>query len=282
MKNMADWVSLWNGKRNKFKVLSLKSDVFNEKQVRDQTDRSYMWMVDFWHRYRIFVLITLGALIELQGLVIFSSPVSGSLFDTTTVVIIPRISDTITFDGKPFDEAWKTIVPFPMIMHSPVFGKPVTERTEIMVAHDDKFLWVGARLYVSDPSDMQVLTKKRDDFGGQSDYFTVVLDTYEDNESAVAFMTNPSGARTDMTINNDAEGDMSSPSSMPMNASWNTFWDVLTVITDEGWFVEMRIPLSSLRFQDSDGKVTMGLIVWRWIPGLNEMYTYPPIPRTGT
>jgi len=236
-------------------------------------------MVVYWRRFRTFILLTLGALLELQGLVIFSSPVSGASFDSAAVVIIPRISDTITFDGKPFEEVWNTIAPFPMIMHSPVFGKPVTERTEIMVAHDDKFLWVGARLYVSDPSNMQALTKKRDDFGGQSDYFTIVLDTYEDNESAVAFMTNPSGARTDMTINNDAEGDMSSPSGMPMNTSWNTFWDALTIITDEGWFVEMRIPLSSLRFQDSDGKVTMGLIAWRWIPGLNEMYTYPPIPQ---
>jgi hypothetical protein len=207
------------------------------------------------------------------------TPISGALLDSSAVVIIPRLTDSITFDGKPFDEVWNTIEPFPMIMHSPVFGKPVTERTEVRIAHDDRFLWVGARLYDRDPSKIQVTSKKRDEFAGQSDNFTIVLDTYDDNENAVAFMTNPSGLRTDMTINKDAEGDMSSPNSMPMNASWNTFWDVLTETTDEGWFVEMRIPLSSMRFQDTDGKVTMGLIVWRWIPHLNEIYTYPPIPQ---
>ena len=148
-----------------------------------------------------------------------------------------------------------------------------------MVAHDDKFLWVGARLYDRDPSKIRVMSKKRDEISGQSDFFTIVLDTYDDNENAVAFMTNPIGVRTDMTVNNDAEGDMSSPASMPMNASWNTFWDVLTEITDEGWFLEMRIPLSSLRFQDLDGKVTMGLIVWRYIAHLNEFDTYPPIQQ---
>lgn len=215
----------------------------------------------------------------ISALIILScvTHVSGAIFDSSGVVIIPRIIDSITFDGKPFEEAWHLISPFPMIMHSPVFGKPVSERTEIMVGHDDKFLWVGARLYVSDPSLIQVTSKKRDEFGGQSDYFTVLLDTYDDNESAVVFMTNPSGARTDMTINNDAEGDISSPASMPLNDSWNTFWDVLTQVTEEGWFVEMRVPLSSLRFQDVNGKVTMGLIVWRWLAKTSELYSYPPI-----
>jgi hypothetical protein len=166
-----------------------------------------------------------------------------------------------------------------MIMHSPVFGKPVTERSEIMVAHDDRFIWVGARLFDRDPSKIQVASKKRDEVAGQSDFFSILFDTYDDNENAIMFMTNPSGLRTDMTINHDAEGDMSSPASMPMNTSWNTFWDVLTEINDEGWFLEMRIPLSSLRFQDVDGKVVMGLSVCRWIPHLNEFDTYPPIPQ---
>jgi hypothetical protein len=203
--------------------------------------------------------------------------INAEISDSAAALVIPRLTDSIIFDGNPFEKAWNTISPFPMIMHSPVFGKPVSERTEIMVGHDDKFLWVGARLYVSDPSLIQVTSKKRDEFGGQSDYFTVLLDTYDDNESAVVFMTNPSGARTDMTINNDAEGDISSPASMPLNDSWNTFWDVLTQVTEEGWFVEMRIPLSSLRFQDINGKVTMGLIVWRWLAKTSELYSYPPI-----
>jgi hypothetical protein len=207
------------------------------------------------------------------------APISRAAFDSTITVTIPRLTDSIVFDGKPFDEIWNTIEPFRMIMHSPIFGNPVTERTEVRLAHDDKYLWVGARLYDRDPSKIQVTTKKRDDFVGQSDYFTIVLDTYDDNENAVAFMTNPSGLRTDMTINHDAEGDMSSPNSMPMNASWNTFWDVFTETTGEGWFLEMRIPLSSLRFQDTGGKVTMGLILWRWIPHLNEIYTFPAIPQ---
>jgi hypothetical protein len=202
-----------------------------------------------------------------------------AISDTSAIVIIPRLADSVSFDGRPFEKAWDSVPPLPMIMHSPVFGKPVTERSEIMVAHDDRFIWVGARLFDRDPSKIQVASKKRDEVAGQSDFFSILFDTYDDNENAIMFMTNPSGLRTDMTINHDAEGDMSSPASMPMNTSWNTFWDVLTEINDEGWFLEMRIPLSSLRFQDVDGKVVMGLSVCRWIPHLNEFDTYPPIPQ---
>jgi hypothetical protein len=200
-------------------------------------------------------------------------------FDSVNVVVIPRITGTITLDGMPFEETWNAIEPLQMIMHAPVFGKPVTERTEVRIAHDDEYLYAGARLYDSDASEIRITSKKRDEFAGGSDYFSLVLDTYDDNENAVAFMTNPSGLRTDMTIFNDAEGMMAGPNTMPMNESWNTFWDVETEVNDEGWYVEMRIPLSSLRFQDVDGKVTMGLIVWRWIPHLNEIYTYPAIPQ---
>jgi len=205
--------------------------------------------------------------------------VSGSMFDSTITVVIPRITGIISFDGLPFEEAWETLEPFQMIMHSPVYGKPVTEKTEVRIAHDEDFLYVSARLYDSDASKIQITSKKRDEFASGSDYFALVLDTYDDNENAVAFMTNPSGLRTDMTIFNDAEGIMAGPNTMPMNASWNTFWDVETEVTGEGWFVEMKIPLSSLRFQDVDGNVTMGLILWRWVPHLNEIYTYPPIPQ---
>jgi hypothetical protein len=52
---------------------------------------------------------------------------------------------------------------------------------------------------------------------------------------------------------------------MPINLSWNTFWDVAVARTPDGWFVEMRIPLSSLRFQSEGGRVVMGVTFWRWL-----------------
>lgn len=46
--------------------------------------------------------------------------------------------------------------------------------------------------------------------------------------------------------------------------------------------MEMRIPFSSLRFQEKDNRVVMGLLVWRWIARKNEQLVFPSIyPKWG-
>jgi hypothetical protein len=89
------------------------------------------------------------------------------------------------------------------------------------------------------------------------------------------FMTTPAGIRVDQTIFNDADF---TGEDLPINESWNSFWDVATTIDGQGWYAEMRIPFSSLRFQDDEGKVVMGLITWRWIARKSEGHTFPELP----
>jgi len=101
----------------------------------------------------------------------------------------------------------------------------------------------------------------------------LILDTFNDNENALAFCTTPSGIRLDFTIFNDAQ--TPNPEDIPINLSWDTFWDVAVVQNGEGWFAELRIPISSLRFDDIDGRVVMGLITWRWIAHKAEVDIFP-------
>lgn len=197
--------------------------------------------------------------------------------DTTSVMTISRLEGTITFDGIPGEAAWESIASLQMVTHSPVFGLEPTERTDIKVTYDHEYIYFGASFYTKDASLIQSSTKKRDEMGGDNDWLGVLLDTYNDNENAVVFWTNPSGIRTDMTVFND--GVPSMPEQPPASNSWNTFWDVETRTTDEGWFIEMRIPVSSLRFQEENGEVIMGMTLIRWVPYLNESYIYPAIPN---
>ncbi len=60
-----------------------------------------------------------------------------------------------------------------------------------------------------------------------------------------------------------------------MNLNWNTYWDVKSSYDQKGWYTEMRIPLSSLRFQESEDKIVMGISIFRWIPAKYEGYIYP-------
>ncbi len=187
----------------------------------------------------------------------------------TTPYILQRINGEVKLDGLSDEAAWQGIRPFPVVMHIPEFGKEPTERTEIMVAYDDNYLYMAGLFYDSEPGKIQSLSKKRDDLGTGNDWFVVLIDTFNDKENALGFYTNPAGLRTDLAVFNDAQGDF------PVNLSWNTFWDAAAVRNNQGWFAEMRIPFSSLRFQDKDGKVVMGLTTWRWIPRKNELIIFP-------
>ncbi len=194
---------------------------------------------------------------------------------------INRITGTIAFDGILNDEAWKDASVFPMIVHSPSFGTEPSEISEVMVGYDQDYLWVGARLYSKDPANITSTSKKRDEESRNSDQFGIVLDTYDDNENALAFFTMPSGARIDYTVSNDGEGG-GGGGMRSTNRSWNTFWDVETTRDEAGWYVEMRIPFSSLQFQTTNGKIPMGMILNRRISYMNETDTYPPIdPKYG-
>jgi hypothetical protein len=187
-------------------------------------------------------------------------------------VTVKRIAGKVTLDGISAEPAWNDVTSFPFITHQPVFGAEPSEKTEICIAYDEKYLYVAGRLYDKEPEKIIMTSKKRDATGVANDWFGVILDTYNDKENALAFFTTPAGLRLDLTVFNDGVGEL------PINESWNTFWDVISIVSDSGWFTEMRIPFSSLRFQERDGKVKMGLITWRYIPRKNEIHIYPSIP----
>jgi hypothetical protein len=189
---------------------------------------------------------------------------------------IRRLTGKIEFDGKPYEEAWSEAEMIPLVMHRPNFGSDPSEKTEVMIGFDDQYLWIGARLYMKDTSKIFAVTKKRDDMMMGLDAFGVLIDTYNDNENALCFFTAPTGLRSDYTVSNDGAMNSAMPMDV-MNYSWNTFWDVKTVTDDKGWYAEMRIPFSSLRFKSENDIATMGLIVVRNISAHNETDTYPAI-----
>ncbi len=189
---------------------------------------------------------------------------------------LTRLSGTIVLDGLSDEAAWEAIEPLPLVMHAPTFRGSPTERTEIRVAYDDHYLYLAGRLYDSEPEAAGTADLSRDSFAPNNDYFGLVLDTFNDNENALAFFTTPGGIRWDAAVFNDAQGDF------PVNLSWNTFWDVAVVQNGEGWFAEMRVPFFSLRFQDVDGQVTMGFTTWRYISRKFENVSFPAIdPSVG-
>ena len=179
----------------------------------------------------------------------------------------------IELDGFVDEPAWREIDPVPLVMYSPTYGATLTEETEIRVAYDDGFLYVSGRLFDSDLGGIRANSFIRDGFSGD-DQFSVVIDSYNDHETAVAFVVNPNGARSDRAVWGDAEW---TAGTRPFNSDWNAHWDAAVQRTNDGWSAEMRIPFSTLGFQNTGGEVTMGLSVYRSISRKNERHVYPDI-----
>jgi hypothetical protein len=184
---------------------------------------------------------------------------------------IQRLNGPVTIDGKVDEPAWKKIDPLPLVTHWPVFGNEVETGTEIRLAYDDEYLYVSGIIYV-DPEKINAPTYKRDAIGGHIDNVSIILDTFRDNENALWFWVSPTGARTDAVISNDGAGENS------ISTYWDAIWEAETEITDTGWTVEMRIPFSSLRYENNNDIVEMGLIAFRYHAYDVNLEIFPAIP----
>jgi len=185
------------------------------------------------------------------------------------------VADAPRLDGRLDDEAWRHAMRatgFRQI--EPEDGSEPTELTEVFIVYDRSALYIGARLFDSDPQGIARRMGRRDS-NTSSDMFWVNIDSYHDHRTTFRFSVNPAGVRGDgIATNDDSHGD----------SSWEPVWDVATRIDSLGWVAEMRIPFSQLRFSSADEQV-WGINFarqifrknehtrWSWVPNTEEGYT---------
>ena len=192
---------------------------------------------------------------------------------TLPPLTLTRMATPVVLDGVPDEEGWSTAEPLPVVQYWPVFGGGMEERTVIRVGYDDDYFYAAGWFY-DDPDLIQANSLRRDRWDGD-DAFDLIIDSYNDDQTALKFTTTPLGVLLDQAIQNDAQPGGATP---PMNGDWNGYWDAATSRTDEGWFAEVRIPLASLGFEVVDGDAIMGLIAARYIARKNEKHIFPAIP----
>jgi hypothetical protein len=181
---------------------------------------------------------------------------------------LTRITSPIAVDGVMDDDAWRDIAPLPLTMYLPVFGGTPSQRSEIRVAYDEHNLYAGGWFYDSDPKGIRINSLYRDRWAGD-DALAIYIDAFNDNQNAKWFGITAAGMRFDQLVYDDGN---------TLNDNWDSFWEAKTTITNEGWFVEVSIPLSTIGFHvDADGRAVMGLTVTRLVSRLNERVTFPAI-----
>jgi hypothetical protein len=149
-------------------------------------------------------------------------------------------------DGRLDDAAWAQARPITQFSQTqPRQGEAATERTEVRILYDDNAVYVGAKLYDSDRSGIRAQLARRDAFT-EADLFEVAFDSYHDHNTSFVFGVNPSGVKTDRVVGNDGfSGD----------DGWDPVWQASAHVDEDGWTVEIRVPLSQLRFSTASRQV---------------------------
>jgi hypothetical protein len=176
-------------------------------------------------------------------------------------------------DGRLDDEVWQHApVLTNFVQRQPEEGAPATERTEVRFLFDETALYVGARMYSSDPAAIQAPISRRDQ-GAQAERLLVSLDTYLDRRTAYTFGVTASGVRLDWYHPVDREAST--------DPSFDPVWEARTQVDSLGWTAEMRIPFSQLRFSREEEQ-RWGLNVARVIPSRNEAVYWVLVPQRET
>ena len=118
-------------------------------------------------------------------------------------------------------------------------GEPITERTEVAIVYTTDKLFLGVWCYESEPDKITAKYMQRDFPYWLDDNFEVIFDTYHDKRNGYIFVINPNGARSDVQITDEGKG---------FNINWNGVCDAAVMIADSGWFAEIEIPFSTLKF----------------------------------
>src|ERR1043166_8378153 len=205
-------------------------------------------------------------------LVVFALLVSASAFaQQPPPMALPRTSSPVTMDGDLSDEAWKhaaVIDKFYEYQRSDSGPSPVP--TTAYVTYDDHYLYVGIDCRDPEPAKIRAPYVDRDHVFGDADNVAVLIDARGEGKVALQLRANPRGIQGD-AVNNDSSGSE--------DFSPDFFYDTAAKITANGWVVEFRIPMSTLRYADADPK-TWGLIILRnWPRETRYTVSSSPLPR---
>ena len=172
-------------------------------------------------------------------------------------------------DGRLDEEVWSSAViveDFHQVQPNE-YAQPA-EPTIVYLFHDNEALYVGARLWESDPDAVTANVLRQGEIFYNDDHFGVILDPFNNGRSGYIFATNPNAVRVSGLFRNVTESQL----------DWKGIFDVETTLDNEGWVVEMEIPFKTLSFDPSSD--TWGFNLLRVNRGRDERVGWMSRNRT--
>jgi len=181
---------------------------------------------------------------------------------------IARATDPPKVDGILNDEAWKR-EPLPLgewVSYNPLRGGHADQRTEVRIAYDDRNIYFAFHCFDAEPAKIRTTISRRDT-AFNDDWIAMSLDSAGTGQTAYHLFVNPSGVQMD-ALNTSASGEQFEA---------DLLWDSVGRVTDDGYVVEIRLPLQTIRFSGGD-QVRMGILFFRKISRTGVSYSWPEIP----
>jgi hypothetical protein len=180
---------------------------------------------------------------------IFNTPVSP--------VIDGKLDDPGWEGAKISTDEWET--------YNPVHGEKLAQKTDVWVAYDTRNLYFAFRCYDPEPSRIKTSISRRDK-AFNDDWVGLSLDAMNNGQVSYDMFVNPSGVQADILTSSSSGEDVS--------PDW--VWESAGKRTADGYTVEIRLPLQSIRFK-SGAEVRMGLLFWRRVSRLGSSVSWPAL-----
>ncbi|MBK8671164.1 MAG: carbohydrate binding family 9 domain-containing protein [Saprospiraceae bacterium] len=148
-----------------------------------------------------------------------------------------RIAEEVKIDGILHEKVWsQSEYASGFIQTEPTPGLPATFETQVYFAYDNNAVYIAARM--SDPEPDKILKELslRDQIGN-ADNFRIFFDTYRSGLNGFKFFITASGVQLDAVVTNNNDDN-----------NWNAIWQSAVTKDEHGWYAEIKIPYSSLRF----------------------------------
>lgn len=179
-------------------------------------------------------------------------------------------------DGRLDDAAWTSdgaVAIEDFTQQRPIEGAEPSERTRVVVRYDAQAIYVGARMFRSNPAEILRSVSRRDG-SATAEHLQITFDTHRDRRTGYGFVISAAGVRADYHHSRDEDHG-------GREYQYDPIWEAEARVDSLGWTAEMRIPFSQLRFPQADSQ-EWGFQASRWMPDRNEHLQWVMMSAQGT
>ena len=196
-------------------------------------------------------------------LIVLGKPV----FAQDSLAVAVPIPSPPIIDGVLDEPFWALVQPVTgFLQRDPVDGAPASEKTEVRIAYTPTALYFGMTMHDSEPNLIRGNILQRGGWIDKDDNIRIALDTYDDDRNAYMFEVGVLGTQDDALISDESSTDW----------NWDGIYTTEARITEEGWVLEIEIPFTTIRFDDTEAP-EMGIAIARTIRRKNESVFWPHI-----